>query len=361
MECIIEEMGSSALHLLEICLMKLFRITLLISLCSVVALQSCSLIDDDLSVCGKDLVVQYQLQLKTSLNMQLATELYAESDSTARKAVERHLSNIFTDHAHDIDVMFFSQVNDNIAYHLRDTINDNRSTYTIFLPVDYYHHLSLANLDDNGVVTATDTVSSAYSQLQVTHTDTLPTQKTGIFAARLEIEVQDTANQTINVILSQVNSAVVLLIDTISQSVEDIDVLVDGTASGMMLRDSSFIFDRAVTVRAENFSAPANISTFRNRLPEQPKYSMFSAVCMPSSDNSDAEGAYFKVGVYVKLADSTVTKTELSVRSPLKAGQLMVLKTKMNDDGSIVPSVDSNVGATVTLDWKDGGHHDIEM
>ena len=58
--------------------------------------------------------------------------------------------------------------------------------------------------------------------------------------------------------------------------------------------------------------------------------------------------------------DGTVTETVLSIRQPLRAGQLKILKGWIGDDGD-VRTHDHTVGVSVTLNWNDGGHHDIDL
>ena len=64
------------------------------------------MIDDDLRECGEDLVINYQLQLRTELSTQLQTELSEEQDSLVREALMEWLSPVFTDKAKDIDLHF---------------------------------------------------------------------------------------------------------------------------------------------------------------------------------------------------------------------------------------------------------------
>jgi hypothetical protein len=60
------------------------------------------------------------------------------------------------------------------------------------------------------------------------------------------------------------------------------------------------------------------------------------------------------------MPDGTVTRTLLSLYKPLKAGDIRVIKVNVNDDGGI-STTDSNVGASVTLDWKSGGEYNPEI
>ena len=50
----------------------------------------------------------------------------------------------------------------------------------------------------------------------------------------------------------------------------------------------------------------------------------------------------------------------LNVNTPLKAGQLKILKMFLKEDGSLT-ATDHTVGVSVELNWKPGGQHDIEI
>jgi hypothetical protein len=64
--------------------------------------------------------------------------------------------------------------------------------------------------------------------------------------------------------------------------------------------------------------------------------------------------------LYVRTADGTVTESLLKVLTPLRAGQLKILKAKVFDTG-IVTVDDPTVGVSVTLDWHQGSSHEIEL
>ena len=53
-------------------------------------------------------------------------------------------------------------------------------------------------------------------------------------------------------------------------------------------------------------------------------------------------------------AGRKITQTVLRLRRPLRAGQLIIIKGRVQEDGSIATTM-SEVGVSVTLDWKPGG------
>ena len=334
---------------------------ILLFLCVVLA-QSCSLIDDDLTDCAQEFMLNVRLRLETHLDVELSETLSAETDEQARKIVKQYLDNIFTDTAHDIDIMFFKQSSDRMEKHIVDIIDGTQSVYTVFLPIDNYHNISLANIERNEIVTVNDTLDEATANLQVQNSDTIASQKTGIFSASLPVNVNDSIeNQTIEVSLKQVNCAVALVNTQPSYNIGDISMYVAGTASSYMLRDSLYLFDRPVLVKADRLmptsaSAPKHIAADTT-----PAFQCLTAVCLPAPDLPTADGSYFKIYAYVPLDDGSVTENILSVNRPLSAGRVMVIKTEMKEKGELVPVSTTDVGVTVTLNWKQGAEHDIDL
>jgi len=48
-----------------------------------------------------------------------------------------------------------------------------------------------------------------------------------------------------------------------------------------------------------------------------------------------------------------VTRTELFITLPLRAGQLKIIQAHVHPDGSVRTN-DNEIGTSVTLNWKDG-------
>jgi hypothetical protein len=55
-----------------------------------------------------------------------------------------------------------------------------------------------------------------------------------------------------------------------------------------------------------------------------------------------------------------VTESVLGVRKPLRAGQLKIIRAKMYSNGALEPD-GTGVGVSVTLDWKEAGHHEVPL
>ena len=342
---------------------KLCRHIVWVVLC-VIGMQGCSMIDDDLSVCGTDFELALQMQLITNLDLELETVLSAQTDIHTRAILHDYFSDVFTDHAHDISINFYNTDNDELVYTIHDTIDANQSTYTFYLPKNDYHAIALANLDGNGVVSVRDSANSRMARLVTQSRDTLPTQKTGLFAVSRDVTVIDTADQKIDLTLHMANSAVALAIDTGNVHVLDMWAILCNTADGLVLRDSLYTFNHPKTILMEKVyggkpsESPSKRAARVSRVGTQESdtiyHRIFGCVAFPSPDESDGYGTYYQVKVYVMKTDNTITETVLSVRESLPAGHLKVLKLQLQDDGQVVPLGSPEVGASVTLDWKDG-------
>lgn len=325
---------------------------------------ACTLIDDDLSVCGEELLVNYQLQLRTELSMQLRTELYAETDTMVRQALEGWLSPIFTDKAKDIDLHFFSAGEDVIRHRIQDVINANQTSYTINLPKEDYMHLGLANIADNHQLSFLGREHSRTMELALSNKAMLESMNTGVFTARLPMSVDDKSTQ-FDVFLYMVNAAVALVIDTTEcDSLVAMRGTLNDGACGFFVRDSVFDFSRVCAYQLVNvpIEHPAGApASKRSRVQAeetiQPKVACLATVAMPTRD-----GMAWTMTFNAALTNNRVTTTTLTIPDALQAGTLRVLRLRMTGNGGLEMIDDTKeVGVIVTLDWKNGGEHDIDL
>ena len=63
---------------------------------------------------------------------------------------------------------------------------------------------------------------------------------------------------------------------------------------------------------------------------------------------------------FVTLEDGSVTKTTLTLTEPLLAGELKIIKGRMDAKGIVQPT-DMKVGVSVTLDWNQGMEFNHEL
>jgi hypothetical protein len=77
-------------------------------------------------------------------------------------------------------------------------------------------------------------------------------------------------------------------------------------------------------------------------------------------DDGESDKTYWQFLVYVTREDGTITESVLNVRKKQSAGELKIINAYMSDDGS-VQTDNQEVGVSVTLNWKEGGEHDIDI
>lgn len=360
--------------------MKFGRYTfrsLMMILCTLPLLAGCKdLIDDNLDDCAPELAITYELRLVTNIQTEMATELDQPGDSYVRSSLENYLKNIFTDYAHDLDLSFYDMVGENpLLHHESEIMNASQTSYTLHLPVHNYMHNAAANIQGNGVVTLENeglghgssldqTVGTKSSlMLSAPASDSVYTHKTGLFIGRLkEMDIKaGVKEQVFKVTLSMANSATALVIDTIGSGLKDIKVFSTGFAIGFKLADSVYNYPSSSPIVIND---ELNVSGGTQRC--------FASVNYPSKDIPrtmvviETTDPFVSVGgtetlwawiCYATLPDGSITRSVLSVKKPLRPGQLEIVKARAYDNGKI----DTNapmVGVSVTLDWNPGGHYD---
>ena len=347
-----------------------------------ILLQSCSKIDDDLSDCGKDFKLDYELRLVTNMTTELHTQLGLETDVQLAADLKEHLKGIFTDYAHDVDLSFYDTQGDSIRLqHDQHIMDANQRSYVLNLPMREYMHLAVANVVDNPVVGLTNDERCHPSRLATTAGnviggyagDTIASHTTGLFTARLPMDVKEGVDQTFNVRLYMANCAVALVVDDAdAYGIRDIKVFSTGFATGFNIADSAFIYnektpiirttDVATTDTGTRCFCSVNFPSKDVRFEDEtPAAGMTRTVIeaeeffvAPTSDKS-----LFELIAYVTMADGSITKTNLFIRRPLRAGQLMIIRSRTRSDGGLdVKDHHDTVGVSVQIDWGKGGHFD---
>ena len=321
----------------------------------VAMLPGCSMIDDDLSDCGEDFKMEYQLKLVTNMTTEMETVLSTEYDLPMQMELRDQLKNIFTDFARDVDLSFYGT--DSLRHvHETHIMNANEASYTIYLPVEEYMHLALANMAQQHQVEFAGQDYSTTAFLDQLPVDTIDSHETGIFTARQRMQVLGNQSQTFNVRLYMANCAAALVVDTTGHHVRDMHVFIDDLADGFYVRDSLYTYRRQTAVRT--FPVTVTLPTASHTRAE----SVYRQVCycgvgFPSRDRAlpgSPDGTIWHMRVYVTRDNGSITETILSVKEPLKAGNLKIIRAGLTPDGA-VESTTTNVGASVTLDWKPGG------
>lgn len=313
---------------------------------------ACDTIDDDLSDCGHDYRLDYRLQLITNMTTELETVLNAEADAPMAEALRKHYANIFSDFAHDVELSFYNTTADStLSHHESEIMDANQSTYTIYLPVKKYMHLALANIADQVAVSHQGNDYCPTSYLDQQNGDTIVSHNTGLFTARLPMEVVQDQDQNFDVPLYMANAAAAVVIDTTGYQIKDMRAYITDMADGFYLRDSLYTYNQNPIIRTDAVVAASG------------KQACFAGVCFPSRNGStradatqqSADGLW-QMKLYVTLPNGTTTENLLEIQDPLKAGNLKIIKLRLKDKGG-VESVTADVGVSVTLDWKQGGEY----
>ena len=333
------------------------------------ALTGCGLVDEDMSDCENNVDIDYELRLVTNLSAELHTELSTAADVQAVTALRDYFKDVFTDFAHDVDLSFYDVVvpnpevqDEKILHHESHIMDANQSSYTLLIQAHKYHHIAIANLENNPVVSHQGADFYSTSTIMMADKDTVPSFNTGLFSARLPIDIEEGKDQEFDVKLYMVNCATALVIDTTGVRVNGMRAYAKGFADSFRLCDSTFVFDRKQVVEAKSVTV------------EGSKVKCFTTVNMPSQgpetrtiiqienpDDPQTPGdPFWAYSVYVTQTDGTVTESMLTISRPLRPGHLKVIKAKLLDNGA-VQTDDPTVGVSIRLDWNPGVDINIDL
>ena len=314
----------------------------------------CHLIDDDLSVCGVDYLIDYKMRLTTEIHMTIEEKLSLEIEKPIADALRIWADPIFSGRAHDLDMCFYALDGTNeLKHHQFEVIDATQKSYTLTIPRQDYQHLAVVNTADNGNVSLSGSTNATTMRIEQREADTLPSHPTAIYTARLQMHMSDEpeGDLSFDVPLYMISSAVALVvIDSTETSHPELQsVTIGGTATGFNVLDSTFTYSHPSVIRAQKVTSQC-----------------YAAVTLPSADKpaamrgkmKRAEDACWTICVHTRLTDGSITETVLDIKNPLQAGTLEIIKVYMHDDGTVEPS-DVEVGVTVTLDWKQGSSQEL--
>ena len=343
-------------------------ISLCIVLFCIATFQSCKLIDDDLSACGQEAQVTYQVKLITTLDVELNTVLSTDSDAIHHATFNKYFENIFVDYVHDVDLSFYKTTTQERAYHDNHIIDASEKSFTLFLKADSYKHLAACNIDDAKTVSLEEDSHPETMQLPQMKGDTLGPHTTGLFTARLDMDVLADSSQNFVVPLYMANSGVGVLIDTAGSWVKDIIIYVQDMATNFFVQDSLYIFDANPLIKAEQlpFVMPVQ-AKHRSEISIPARYAdrlCYGTACYPSNDTtllSDKNIPYkWRIRIYALTWEDKITETILYIDEQLLAGHLEIIQAKLRRNGQ-ADAITAGVGASVQLEWKAGGEIDIEF
>ena len=300
-------------------------------------LSACSLIDEDLRHCETTYNIGYELRLVTNMTTELQTQLSMAADVQVASALEDYLKNVFTDHAHDVDLSFYDVFGDSLRLHHESHIMDaNQSSYSLYIPVRKYMHVAMANNSEVPQLQLVNDDKCHAALLQQVVKDTVETFKRAVFTARLPMDIQEGEDQQFDVKLYTTCCAHALVLDTLGSHIRNMRVYASGFATGFPMCYA------AVTFPSKNISD--------------------TKVIIPDDDTVSevADESLWYYTVYTTLPDGSVTETVLGVKIPIKAGQFKIIKCTVTADGAVNPQAPW-VGMSVTLKWNDRPGWEVEI
>lgn len=317
-------------------------------------LQSCSLIDDDRSDCETTYSLDYELKVVSNINLQLSEQLQVSTGSQTLTTLNNYFSNVMQPTTSEVRLGFYPTDGDAPVYYDRHT-QGLRTAFAISIPADNYRHVAVIGQEDPAIFLR-DTEQAATVRLTQLLNDTVESHNRAIMAGTLDMDVLGNANQSWEVDLYPADAAVAVVMKKNPNVVRSRVFLAD-LATSFTPNDSTWHWDHPSLVRTDAVDVAGTDSV------------AYCGVAFPSRmeapgtidpENPAAKGAIWRVIIQSDLPDGTTTRTVLYMQKALQAGDIRVIRIKVNDDGSVSTS-DSNVGASVTLDWKKGGEYNPEI
>ena len=332
----------------------------------------CCLVDEDFSECPDELTIDYEMRLVTNVQTEIGSTLNMGSDAPAANALRNYLRNIFSDNAHDVDLSFYDvEAPMPLLEHFTDIIDDNQASYTLHIPARKYMHLAVANIRNNAQVNLEESELCQTSRLLQKDGSSTPKvvapHTTGLFTARLPMDIMENVSRSFNVDLYMANCATALVIDNTAAgtpAISGLEAFTTGFATSFDISDSSYVFDSNPLVKADYIAVEGNAESiyatvqFPSRDPDSK-----SKVIIEQTDpfiSDYAKESLWEWIVYVTLPDNSITESRLKFFQPLRAGQLKIIRARIGADG-VLSTDDTAVGVSVTLDWGQGGSHIIPL
>ena len=334
-------------------------------LCGAALFTGCSLVDEDLSDCGTDAQVDYQLRLVTNVTTELETQLGLAPTLQIQGRLKDYLVDIFTDYARDVDLSFYDiQPPMPRLTHMSEVMNGSESSYTLYLPAREYMHTAVANIRGNNCVDLADDEQCPTARLvQKSGEGVLPPHNTGIFTARKDMKVLSDRDQEFDVRLFMANAATALVLDLSEvTTVKDLSVTVSGFASEFRIADSTFVFsDKDAVIGTSRLETEDGMQCFVSvHFPSRPAPETKVVIDDGGGSPGVSPDPLWHWTVHATMMDGKVTESVIQMHNPLLAGHLKVLRATVQDTG-IVTTANPEVGVSVTLDWHDAGNYPIDL
>ena len=187
--------------------------------------------------------MDYELELITNISTEVKTELNTQSDISLASLLKGYLGNIFSDFAHDVNLLFYGV--DGVSpllYRDAHIMNGSESSYTLLIPRQRYMHLAVANVEGDPVVRLEGTENCHTAVLRQVEGDIIDSHNTGIFTGRQFMEMIEGVDQTFNVKMYMCNCSAMLVVDPNGHDISEMNVYTTGFATAFYIADSIYEF-----------------------------------------------------------------------------------------------------------------------
>lgn len=317
-------------------------------------LQSCTLIDDDRSDCENSFSINYQLKVVSNINLQLSEQLQASMGSQTLATLNSYLSPILQPTTSAVHLSFFPTGGSEPIHFDRET-QGLRTAFSLSIPADNYRHVAVIGQEDPSIFIK-DNTSAMTTHLSQFLNDTVDSHNHAALAGTLDMNVANNVNQEWEIDLYPADASVAVVMKK-NPKVTRTRVFLADLATSFTPNDSTWHWEHNSLVRTDAVDITGTDSV------------AYCGVAFPSRmdapgtidpDVAAAKGAVWRVVILSDLPNGTTTRSVLYMAKPLKAGDIRVIRIRVNDDGGVSTS-DSNVGASVTLDWKSGGEYNPDI
>ena len=343
-------------------------------LVAMLAITACGQIDDDLTDCEvtpgpgpePELEADFQINVFTNVKTNEVEAELGTVDKEVADAIREYLKNIFAEYAHDIDLSFYNTEGDSSRlYHESHIMDAGEHVYRMHLPVHDYMHASVANIQDNPLVTSVGVERNHTLALNQVKKDTIDSHNTGLFTGRLPMHVVANQSQTFDVNLYMANCSSALVVDSTAVKITNMRAFATGFATDFQIADSAFVYQaKSPMVKSDllSVSGKAKELVFCNvNFPSKNPYSWLHVgsastrndVIVQESDPLEGISIWRYVAL-VTLPGGSVTRSDIWVKEPLLAGELKIIKGYLDGQGGVHTDSEAVVGVSITIDWKPG-------
>lgn len=172
-------------------------------------LQSCSLIDDDLSDCESTYSLNYELKMVSNINLQLSEQLQVNTGSLTLATLNNYFSRIIQPTTSEVRLGFYPTDGDAPVYYSRQT-QGQRSAFAISIPADDYRHVAVIGQEDPSIFLR-DTTQAATVRLTQLLNDTVESHNHAILAGTLDMNVMGNTDQSWEVDLYPADASVAVV------------------------------------------------------------------------------------------------------------------------------------------------------